>query len=122
VTLASQAAGRQDAALRDKVSRLALMLVEEFGSGLRDSSILRRDANVASAFLEVALALSARHGDPAASARALADHIDDVIRRWPALGSHVAGLMSDVVWLLPGDQAVALWRVLLRARENSFGR
>jgi hypothetical protein len=116
-TLAGQAAALQDASLRDDFRRVALDVAEEFGVGRRDAAGLKE---FGPAFFEIALGLSALHGDSSASARELTNFVDALVRVWPSLAYSLATRLADYVWTAPPDQALSLWRMLLRARENSF--
>jgi hypothetical protein len=115
--LAGQTAALQDNSLREDVRGIAVSVAEEFGTGRRDADELK---DVGPAFFEIALGLSARHGDPSASARELADFVDGLLRSWPSLAYSLATRLADYVWTAPPDQALSLWRMLLRTRENSF--
>ena len=92
-------------------------IAREFGAGLRNAALL---TDIGPAFLDIAFAVSTRANDPAASARALATHVDELVRAWPSLAYSIAARLSHFVWTVPADQAHSLWRVFLRARENSF--
>lgn len=113
--LAGPIAATSEDGLRQQFANIYLAAAREFGAGTRDASLL---AEVGPAFLEIALALSARAHDPVASARELAKHVDDLIRVWPALAQALASRLGDLVWTTPVDQSVPLWRIVLRAREN----
>jgi hypothetical protein len=115
--LAMQTAAADDVDWRKRVRAVVIEIAREFDSGQRDASIL---GEIGPAFIEIALTLAARHGDPALSARELAGEIDELVRAWPSLAYSVAAQLSNLVWTAPADQALPLWRVLLRARENSF--
>lgn len=115
--LAGQTAALQDSSLRESVRHIALSVAEEFGTGKRQVSDLRE---LAPTFFEIALGISARHGDSSEAARELANFVDDLVRSWPALAYSLANRLADYVWTAPPDQALSLWRMLLRARENAF--
>ncbi|HYK00633.1 MAG TPA: DUF4365 domain-containing protein [Thermoanaerobaculia bacterium] len=115
--LGGQTAALQDPALREEVQRIAIGVAEEFGTGKRDARRLRETRP---AFFEIAVGLSARHGDALGSARELANFVDDLVRSWPSLAYSLAAWLGDYVWTAPPDEAMSLWRMLLRARENAF--
>jgi hypothetical protein len=117
VTLAGQVSASQDPELRDLVRQSALAVAREFGVGQRKAADL---TEIAPAFFEIALGVSARHGEPSASARELSEFVDDLVRAWPALAYSLAMRLAHYVWTAPPDQALSLWRMLLRARENAF--
>jgi hypothetical protein len=115
--LAGQVSASQDPELRDLVRQVALAMARKFGAGQREAGDL---TEIAPAFFEIALGLSARHGDPSASARELSDFVDDLVRAWPALAYSLATRLAHYVWTAPPDQALSLWRMLLRSRESAF--
>jgi len=115
--LAGQVGASQDEELRNLVRQAALAVARKLGSGQRKAGDLKE---IAPAFFEIALGLSARHGDPSASARELSAFVEDLVRTWPALAYSLATRLADYVWTAPPDQALSLWRMLLRARENAF--
>jgi len=108
-------AATTDEPVRKQFTELYLIVAGEFSSGKRDAKLL---PEIGPAFLEVAFALSARPHDPMASARELANHIDELLRVWPAVAYAVATRLSDLVWTTPVDQSVPLWRIVMRARES----
>jgi hypothetical protein len=113
-SLAAHAATSDDT-IRKQFTELYLAVAGEFSSGKRDPTLL---PEIGPAFLEIAFALSARRHDPMASARELANHIDELLRVWPAVAYAVATRLSDLVWTTPVDQSVPLWRIVMRARES----
>ncbi|MDP9192653.1 MAG: DUF4365 domain-containing protein [Acidobacteriota bacterium] len=115
--LAGQTGALQDVSLREDVRRIAISVAEEFRSGTRDPDKLK---DLGPGFFEIALGLSARHGDSSGSARELANFVDDLVRSWPSLAYLLATRLADYVWTAPPDQALSLWRMLLRSRENAF--
>jgi hypothetical protein len=115
--LGGQTAALQDSSLREEVRRIALSVAEEFGAGKRHVDNLKE---LAPAFFEIALGISARHGDSSEAARELANFVDDLVRSWPALAYSLASRLADYVWTAPPDQGLSLWRMLLRTRENAF--
>jgi hypothetical protein len=116
-SIAGPVASGEDASLCEQFKATYLAVARDFATGARDAASLTM---VAPAFLEIALATAARPSQPVASAQALASHIDELIRVWPALAHALASRLSALVWTAPVDQSVPLWRVVLRAREDAL--
>jgi tetratricopeptide (TPR) repeat protein len=76
-----------------------------------------RDA-AASDFLETALTLSIRPGDPRGTSRAFGELLIKMLNTWPHLGEYFASTVSKLVYELPARQLRGLWPVMLHLRAS----
>ncbi|HKC64873.1 MAG TPA: hypothetical protein VKB86_14620, partial [Pyrinomonadaceae bacterium] len=111
-----------DEGLRQKFEATLLRLVElEKGrQNLQEDEVEAAPARdiAASDFLEAALTLSIRPGDPRGTSLAFGELLTKMLNVWPHLGEYFASTVSKLVYELPARQLRGMWPVMLHLRAT----